>query len=72
MASLFVLGGRTADLLANRWTDLVLRHAAVTGSSHFSAMKDDFVTMLPESLPKDARKAAHRTVIWSTSIAEPR
>jgi hypothetical protein len=35
-------------------------------------MKDDFVTMLPESLPKDARKAAHRTVIWSTSIAEPR
>jgi uncharacterized membrane protein len=35
-----------------------------TGSSHFSSMKDDFVAMLPEPLPKDVR------IIYLTGLAE--
>jgi uncharacterized membrane protein len=35
-----------------------------TGSSHFSSMKDDFVAMLPEPVPKDVR------IIYLTGLAE--
>jgi uncharacterized membrane protein len=35
-----------------------------TGSSHFSSMRDDFVAMLPEPVPKDVR------VIYLTGLAE--
>ena len=35
-----------------------------TGSSHFSSMKDDFVAMLPEPVPKDVR------IIYFTGLAE--
>jgi uncharacterized membrane protein len=35
-----------------------------TGSSHFSSMKDDFVAMLPEPMPKDVR------IIYLTGLAE--
>jgi uncharacterized membrane protein len=35
-----------------------------TGSSHFSSMKDDFVAMLPEPVPRDVR------IIYLTGLAE--
>jgi uncharacterized membrane protein len=35
-----------------------------TGSSHFSSMKDDFVAMLPEPVPKDVR------IIYLTGLTE--
>jgi uncharacterized membrane protein len=35
-----------------------------TGASHFSSMKEDFVAMLPEPLPKDLR------IIYLTGLAE--
>jgi uncharacterized membrane protein len=35
-----------------------------TGSSHFSSMKDDFVAMLPEPVPKNVR------IIYLTGLAE--
>ncbi len=77
MASLFVLVTTAVVLRIAGWlgvTPLTSWRAVgrtsssvmllFTGSSHFSSMKDDFVAMLPEPVPKDVR------IIYLTGLAE--